>query len=696
MKDKFQAFRQWRRSASGLSHAAVTALLFLLLTLILELTLFNYKFYMTAGQTPVQVNEFISASDLEALTDSTFRVTGTDPALEAEFPGVHLSSLHLDVYRENAGGTDQLETGVTLSVTDAANATYMKLPERTVLPFVSKSQYMTLHLSGETGRIKLEFDADRNDVITIQDMTLNPVIPRRISPLRLLLFTAALTVLYYIRPMARFFRSPYNPSSSRQGALISAAMVLQILLFAAAVCMNPWFLNPPSSHHYQYHDLAVALSEGHPWLDEEPSEALQQMENPYDTGLREEVMDETGQTYLFDRAYYEGKYYVYFGVVPVLVFYLPWYLLTGSAFPTFLGILTTGIVFIFAVYWFMQLLMKKFASAKIPFISWLLLTTLFINSCGVLAIMRRPDFYSLPILMGVTFSMLGICCFISSIKPDRISKGKIFLGCLCMALVVGCRPQLALGSFFIFPIYWDAVFKKRLLFSKKGLAPTLLAILPYVLVLSGLMYYNYIRFGSPFDFGANYNLTTNDMTKRGIVLGRLPIGIFTYLFQPPVITAQFPFINRAALQTAYMGRTISEATFGGFFAVNLISWPALFIFRARKWFSDKKLWAIGVMGLLFALLIICVDTEGAGILLRYYSDFGWLLLLPAVLVYLTAAARFADRPAVSAGLRYFLAVAFISGMAFHLMLMFTDGGVKLQDTNPELFYYFYYHLQFWQ
>lgn len=36
------------------------------------------------------------------------------------------------------------------------------------------------------------------------------------------------------------------------------------------------------------------------------------------------------------------------------------------------------------------------------------------------------------------------------------------------------------------------------------------------------MWYNAARFGSPFDFGANYNLTSNDMTRRGFAVGASP------------------------------------------------------------------------------------------------------------------------------------------------------------------------------
>ncbi|MCO7109522.1 hypothetical protein NIA69_10595 [Gemmiger formicilis] len=45
------------------------------------------------------------------------------------------------------------------------------------------------------------------------------------------------------------------------------------------------------------------------------------------------------------------------------------------------------------------------------------------------------------------------------------------------------------------------------------------------------MWYNAARFGSPFDFGANYNLTGNDMTQRGFNAVRIGPAVFTSLFE---------------------------------------------------------------------------------------------------------------------------------------------------------------------
>ena len=94
----------------------------------------------------------------------------------------------------------------------------------------------------------------------------------------------------------------------------------------------------------QYAELAKSMAHGQLYLEETPPQWLQEMDDPYDKGARDELQKETGEEYLFDVAYHDGHYYVYFGVVPVLVFFLPFYLLIGSNFPTAIGVLIAVII----------------------------------------------------------------------------------------------------------------------------------------------------------------------------------------------------------------------------------------------------------------------------------------------------------------------------------------------------------------
>ena len=147
----------------------------------------------------------------------------------------------------------------------------------------------------------------------------------------------------------------------------------------------------------QYAMLAQAMAKGQLYLDEQPPDWLVEMDNPYDKGLRDEARKAGGEDYLFDAAYYNGHYYVYFGVVPVLLFYLPFYLLTGQNFPTAIGVLIALIAFILGC----TALLDRFARYHFKRVSlgiYLLLQIPLAMCSGALYLAKFPTFYSLPIM----------------------------------------------------------------------------------------------------------------------------------------------------------------------------------------------------------------------------------------------------------------------------------------------------------
>ena len=151
-----------------------------------------------------------------------------------------------------------------------------------------------------------------------------------------------------------------------------------------------------------------------------------------------------------------------------------------------------------------------------------------------------------------------------------------------------------------------------------------------------LFVYNYARFGSFFDFGANYNLTVNDMTKRGMNIGRIAPALFMYFFQTPATTGVFPFLQETAFESTYFGQTIREATFGGIFScmpilwLIVLAWPVLKIRNAQR--QTKTVSGVVIALLICGTFVAILDAEVAGILQRYYADFSFMFLAAAILL----------------------------------------------------------------
>ena len=150
------------------------------------------------------------------------------------------------------------------------------------------------------------------------------------------------------------------------------------------------------------------------------------------------------------------------------------------------------------------------------------------------------------------------------------------------------------------------------------------------------MWYNYARFGSVTNFGANYNLTMNDMTQRGMQVARVLPALFAFFIQPPNVTGVFPFINPVIFETTYLGQTIKEVTFGGILVCLPVLWVLFFsapLLRARKRDRQTKtIMGVVIVLIVVAVLVAILDAQMAGILQRYYADFSFMFLLAAVLL----------------------------------------------------------------
>ena len=104
------------------------------------------------------------------------------------------------------------------------------------------------------------------------------------------------------------------------------------------------------------------LIHGHTWLDLKVDPALTTMANPYDYFARRSIAADGTHTFYWDHAYYNGHYYCYFGVVPALLTFVPFQLVTGHWMPTWaaMGVFTTLAVV------FGTLLVRRLAQRLLP------------------------------------------------------------------------------------------------------------------------------------------------------------------------------------------------------------------------------------------------------------------------------------------------------------------------------------------
>ncbi len=677
-------------------------IIILIAVILAEIFIFNWRFIEGIGYEKTELTSYTCGSGITYVNrneigvkpsgDKWIEFKGFDAPVENVYISISNKRNYDDESLKEGGDYAYKRLAVVLSITDEANAQYLDMPERYIVDGVERTKYLKLHTAGNSDSLKIRFNGVDNQNLIIEEVSLNKQVPFSVNIFRMIFVFIVLWLGYILRYGSPVYNIKFKYAAYGQLWITILVVIINIALAGLVGLTNPKFQNPGWEHHKQYNYLADSFNNGHVYLDyAEPPQALIDMENPYDKNERNRVMREKGAGYKWDHAYYEGKYYVYFGALPVLTYYLPYKNLTGEEFMTYAGVFINAVIFIIFAFMLMNKVIKRWFK-DIPFVSYLLLTEVLVASSGIIFSLRKPDIYAMPISMALMLVTVGLYFWISAwdCRLKLTKTIQLLIGSLCMALVAGCRPQFLIASFLAIPLFWRTVFKDRELFSKKSIGASIAFVLPYVIVAAVVMWYNYARFGSVFDFGANYNLTTNDMTRRGFEFGRIPFGIFCYFLQLPVTYSKFPFITGTNLSNWYMGTSIMEMMLGGILATQ----PVLWILALTKWLKaelkDKGLFAFVICGCIFSVVVAIADTQMAGILYRYYADFTYLMFIPAILVALTLLEKL-DKKYVAFSITALCSLS----LAYDFALLFVQGDYYHDLTNPDFYYSITSALTFW-
>ncbi len=686
---------------------------------LLEAFVFNFNYFRTMGY-----NEVNLASQLQLQQNSAkqYKLTEVDHVIEFSNLDTHIDNIFLEFDSTQPAQV----VDVKIQFTDEAHATYFDSTEYTQgVPLVEvsttseESQYINLNASGKVGSLRIEVTSeDTSYPLYLLGLSINASEPFNFNILRFAICASVLLLTYAFRPKSSIYKLSIREAPRLSRAVMVAAVVVEIFVMSTYLLFGSNLVGVATKDYnsgswdqksianvfevggdnaQQYAMLAEALADGQLYLKEEPPDWLKEMDEPYDKGARDELQKKTGEPYLFDVAYYDGHYYVYFGIVPELVFYLPFYLATGENFPTAIGVLVMCILFVCGC----AAMLDRFARYHFKRVSlglYLLLEIPLVVCCGLLYLLKFPTFYSLPIMCAMAFSIWGLHLWMRGRAAAR-PVGWYLAGSLCMALVFGCRPQLVVFSLLAFPLFWRKFITEGHIKTKRGALEFACLIAPYVLVASGVMAYNHARFGSLLDFGANYNLTVNDMTKRGMNVGRIAPALFAYFLQLASTTGVFPFLQGVPFDTTYLGQTIKEVTFGGIFACLPMLWVLLFtrpILKMRLAQRSTHTVAAVVLTLLASGVIVAVlDAEMAGILQRYYADFSFMFLAAVVLLVFIANENIPQGSPLANRLMLVLGVAVGVSVLYSALICFVPETGWVSDIYPWAYHDIVEMVLFW-
>ncbi len=539
----------------------------------------------------------------------------------------------------------------------------------------------TLEPYGEVKSLQLSI-TDVKSEITIKNITAMSCVPFRFSAIRYFVILAIFTVVTAIGDFG-FARVVYN----RDKFSHQFAMLIAVVAFASTTMFfyvpDQTMIEYPMKYGVASTDPYIqtfdAFRNGRVWIDIPVDENLESLENVYDSDIR----GKSGFTVAWDRAYFEGKYYSYFGVAPVILFYYPMYFITG-ALPT-LGMTNWFFATLAILFTCLAILAVVRKFVKKPNMLLLLLTLLAGTAlCGGYFCLQDPNMYNVVVASGVSSLMMSIWLGVTaSCTEEKLPRIIMLVFCgLALGMCAASRPSMALGGLILAPVFIAILLDKNQKISFR-FTQAAAFLIPVCIIGAGLMYYNFLRFGSPFDFGASYQLTVSDVHANKLRIEGLFPAIFHYFLQPVGVSPLFPYFDAIGFFMGNYGMYGYADALVGVLQFPMIFFGLLMLPRAMRVKEtgivrfERRTFYVGcfVLAVVLAWAVFCL----AGSHMRYAIDIVPLLILGCTCTLLTTA----EKPSQ---LQYKLSiVALIVTIVFTWLLMLSERDGVLVVQNPNLF-----------
>ena len=305
----------------------------------------------------------------------------------------------------------------------------------------------------------------------------------------------------------------------------------------------PWQRTPEQSFTERYY---AALAEGflHGRLDMPYAvdPRWKHVTNAYDFAAREAQ----GMAWeMWDASFFNGKFYLYFSPVPVLLFYIPFRLIGGGYPPDSLAatfFLAWG--FLLSVAFARRALAGR--ALHVPFPFWVLLIGL-----GNIApyMLRSVRAYEVAVAAGTAMTATFAYMLLRWIESKR-TRDAVWMT-FWLALAIATRPNFIVLLLVVAVLLWRQ--RRAMLF----------ALIPIAVVGGAGALYNQARFSSPFELGMTYQISYAPMWRAapcslcGVPEAiRLVNNIVHYVFWAPRFGSEFPYV---ALQLHALDRSVSYA-----------------------------------------------------------------------------------------------------------------------------------------
>ena len=523
------------------------------------------------------------------------------------------------------------------------------------------------------------------------NFTFNEKMPFHFSLLRFVGLNLIVGGVYLLTLL--FFDRAKRMANEIQGTNKVLKLILNLIVYAlpiiAAVLIYAFYGNfahtfaSPDSGTQISKELVDAFMKGHVYLDEQPSEALLALSNPYDPNTR------GGVSFLWDHLFYNGKYYSYYGITPVFLLFLPFRLIFGKYLYDAYGVLLFTIVgLVFMALSYEAFIKNMKLKHEFPLAFKYILYLILVLGSGALFQVIRPYFYEVSTSAAYMCMMIGLFHMIKSGIFIENEQKKYFyyhlvFASLWISLAVLSRATMALyAAVHVGYLIYYFVKNVKTMNKKQIVLFFVFSLVPYAIFGSIQIIYNYLRFGSFFDFGIQYSLTIADFKNMPFHFGNVLTSLYNFLLSPASFGTNPFFIwgNCSRFGSAYYFFE-TGATIGLLYRMPIILVLCVFPFILKYSWKERveHIFTRWIPCIIIPIIQVAITWQ-SGYAIRYYSDFAWPVLLFAVFTFI----RFYDEYVENERVEKTIFVILTIHLVFSLLITFTMIGIYV----PMLTHYY--------
>lgn len=563
------------------------------------------------------------ADDYLPEQSESYVITPAENYISFECESVPLHSVSFNAVSLNNQIDDSFVT-VSYYIFDENNLTNASVARNEKIAIGTQPRQVKAYMNsmGNAGCVGMQFEELPCD-LEISGIVINPHYEFSFDLLRFAFIFALLAFMFVFK--AKISKQLRDEMTFGQAALLSCAVCCFVSAVFTVLCMTSEYgnyitypLDGDVEYYHPYIQQFDAFMKGQLHFDVSVSPELAALENPYSPDARE------GINYLYDRAFFDGKYYSYFGIAPIIAIYYPFYLITG-----FLPV-DSVVMGIFSVLVALFLPLAVIEWAKLrgnnmrPWLAAVCAVGAYFSSAVLLIQRGRMSFYYIASLAGMAFVAAFVFFVLKALGTEKKAARLVLMllagigfGLGFLSRVNSVLPAAIIIAVFVIIYFIHSIKSKRI---SAFIAEMAALATPVVAAIAFSLYYNYIRFGDILQFGSSYQLTIMNASLYEMKAGSLFYSLFYYFLQPFAVSDRFPYVQFAYHHFADFGRNVyTDSNFGIFafpFMLSLLLSPV--IFKSRQITRNGKALLAAALGSF--VITAFADFCMGGVIFRYTAD----------------------------------------------------------------------------